>query len=97
MEDDEVMTFVWEKPEPPRYYIPLTLNQLVERIKGIIKNSDGELTGEEYVVGSLFLPTGDMEFPPNTLIFSVRKDGLTKNETEYGNIYIMPGKTRTLM
>ena len=97
MENDEVMTFVWEKPEPPRYYIPVTLNELVERIKGIIKNSDGKLTGEEYVVASLFLPMGNMEFPPNTLVLAVRKDGLTKDETEYGNIYIMPGKTQVLM
>ena len=79
------------------YYIPVTLNELVERIKGIIKNSDRELTGEEYVVGSLFLPTGNMEFPPNTLVLSVRKDGLMEDETEYGNIYIMPGKTQALM
>ena len=80
-----------------KYYIPVTLNELVERIQGIIRSSDGELTGEEYVVGSSFIATGDMDLPPNTLILAIRKDGLTEDDTEYGNLYIAPGKTQALM
>lgn len=80
-----------------KYYIPVTLNELMERIKGIIKSSDGELTGEEYVVGADFLATGDMDFPPNTMVITIRRDWLTEDDTEYGSIYIMPGKTQALM
>lgn len=81
------------------YYIPVTLKELIERLQQIIRNSDGELIGEEYVIDSSFLIDGDHTFPPNTLILTIRKDRLGEDgeESAYGKIYIMPEKTRTLM
>lgn len=94
MEDDEVMTFVWEKPEPPRYYIPLTLNQLVADIQRMIKDPDTPIDGNELIVDTRYLHSSGYSRPPNTIVFELEKHEVIKGEDQYGTVYFQPYSPR---
>lgn len=94
MEGDEAMTFVYEKPEPPKYYIPLTLNQLVADIQRMIKDPDVPIDGNELIVDVQYLHDEGYTKPPNTIAFNLEKRGSMKGEDLNGTVYFHPYSPR---
>ena len=78
------------------YYIPLTLNELIDGLKGIIKHSK-DLTGQELVVGAECVEDDDYDVPPGSIAIHLRKNTLDPDEPEFGSIVLTPGKSRILM
>ena len=79
------------------YYIPLTLNELIDGLKGIIKNSK-DLTGQELIIGLEYVDE-DPEYrvPPGSIGIFLQQNTLNPNEPKFGTIVLTPGKTERLM
>lgn len=79
------------------YFIPLTLNELISGLKGIIQNSK-DLTGEELVMDITYVDEEyDDRVPPGTIAFHLRQNTLNPDEPRYGTVVLVPGKTETFM
>ena len=78
------------------YYIPLTIDELADGLKGIVKNSE-DLTGKELIVGIDYIHEEDMKVPPGSIAVYLQQNTLDPDEPKYGTIVLTPGKTKQLM
>ena len=78
------------------YYIPLTLNELIDGLKAMIRERD-DLTGHEYVVGTMVVDEPDYNFPPGSIALSIHQETQNPNESQNGTIILAPGKSKVLM
>ena len=85
------------KTDDINYYIPLTVNELIEGLQVIVKNSK-DLTGQELIVGLEYVDE-DPKYavPPGSIAVFLQQNTLDPEEPKYGTIVLTPGKTRTLM
>ena len=80
------------------YYIPLTLKDVICGIQGIIRESNGKLTGEEYVVNATYISDeNNPDAPPGTLALHLRKGTMNPDEYESGTIVLMPNSLNERM
>ena len=86
------------KRDQINYYIPMTLNEVVDGLKGIIQKSE-DLTGQELVIGAEYVDEGDTDYrvPPGSLAVFLQQNTLDPDKPKYGTIVLTPGKTRILM
>ena len=83
------------------YYIPLTVNELVDGLKSIIAHSE-DLTGQELVIGLEYVEKDDTNYtdhnvPPGSIAVFLQQNTLNPKEPKYGTIVLTPGKSRILM
>ena len=85
------------KKNQMNYYIPITINELIDGLKGIVKNSE-DLTGQELIIGLEYVDE-DPEYrvPPGSIAVFLQQNTLNPDEPKYGTIVLTPGKTQTLM
>ena len=80
------------------YFIPLTLNELIDGLKGIIQKSD-DLTGQEYITHIQYIDEEDNldGVPPLSIAVFLKRGTLNPNETQYGTTVLTPGKSKIVM
>ena len=78
------------------YWVPMTINELISGLKGLVKHS-ADLTGEELVIGTTFIDEDYDEAPPCSIVFHLRRNTLDPDEPKVGTIILTPGKTKTIM
>ena len=82
-----------------RIYIPLTLKEMIDGLQGIIQESGGKLTGEEYVVDTTYISSEDNpEVPPGSVALFLQRGTTKANEFETGVVVLTPSRlTERLM
>ena len=79
------------------YYIPLTINEVIDGLKGIVRESE-DLTGQEYITDIQFIgEEDDCDVPPGSIAVFLKQGTLDPKEQRYGTIILTPGKTKTVM
>ena len=78
-----------------RYFIPLTINDLINGLKGIIKESDA-LSGNEYITDIQYIEDVS-DVPPGSIALFINRGTVNPDESKYGTIVLTPGKTKTFM
>ena len=74
-------------------YIPMTLKEFIDGLQGIIRSSNGELSGEEYIVGSEYISSpNNPEVPPGTIALFLKRGTLKSDEFETGTIVLTPAR-----
>lgn len=78
------------------YYIPVTLEEMIEKLQKSIRMSN-ELTGKELIVGAQYIDEDDYNVPSGSIVFLVQQNTLDPDDPKYGTITIMPGTSKQLM
>lgn len=80
------------------YFIPLTLNELIDGLQRVVKGSK-DLTGQEYVTHIQYIDEEDNfeDVPPGSIAVFLKRGTLDPNEPQYGTIVLTPGKSRMVM
>lgn len=79
------------------YYIPLTINEFIDGLNGIVKKSK-DLTGQEFITDIEFIDKeGDCDVPPGSIAIFLKQGTLNPDESKYGTIVLTPGKSRRFM
>ena len=78
------------------YYVPLTLNNVIEGLNDLISTSD-DLTGHELIVGIAYVADNEHEVPPGSIALFLRQNTLNPEEGNYGTVVLTPEKATRLM
>lgn len=79
------------------YFVPLTINEFIDGLKGIIKNSN-DLTGEELITGIQYIGEGDdCDIPSGGIAIFLKQATMKPDEPRYGTIMLSPTKVRQVM
>lgn len=74
-------------------YIPMTLKELIDGLQGIMRNSNGSLTGEEYIVDAEYISSpNNPEVPPGTIALFLKRGTMKPDEFETGTIVLTPAR-----
>ena len=79
------------------YFIPLTINELIDGLKGIVRESK-DLTGQEYITHIQYIDEeDDCDVPPGSIAVFLKRGTLNPDEPQYGTIVLTPGKSKMVM
>lgn len=79
------------------YYIPLTIDEFIDGLKGIVKKSK-DLTGQEFITNIEFIDEeDDCDVPPGSIAIFLQQGTLNPDDPKYGTIVLTPGKSKRLM
>ena len=78
------------------YFIPLTINDVIDGLKGIVEKSK-DLTGEELITDITYIDDEYDRVPPGTIAFHLQQNTLNPSEIREGTIVLTPTKTKYLM
>lgn len=78
-------------------YIPPTLHEVVKAIQKCIDDPESDIDGNENVIDAFLITKNNEEYPPCTLGLSLRRAGLTEEDTEYATMFVTPHKPTVFM